>query len=764
VDHTDYLQRRYVDDQSAAQEIRALTQRALKTLVDTPFGEFGWPYSLTNYKPLHPARKLSHSTVAMILHALAVAYGKISKSVLVPAVRTGTGTEPYTDAVDKLLKKGTATLVADLGGPQQVEGELTRSSTWGSDDVLTLTWLYELLNAGIDQSDKAQEAMATIRRLAEALMNSLRDDPQSAQLSSRPTRHPFVMLRTVQLAKAVGYASPGVSVSELPDAFLGQLHRELSINAIRDGEFDPACLVFALEGLLLVNAEAVSEALVDKIVSVLGSATSVGSHWRPVRPLDASDEGRILLPQSVEVANSYLRVCDLYPARRSTGEPLFTQSFDTLQSYANWLASRVSRVQVVDLPGPFDGWQSEHTYKRDDVHLWATSQVVLFLQHYRAMLQQHAARCSRIAAGLDFRPSPLKSNDKRIEDWGKTCGQEPLKGHAEGSALRVYEKIQQLFVLPRDGSPQSQAMPRSYSVLLYGPPGTGKTGFSRDLAEVLEYDMITVTLSDFIRGGTSEVEQRAKQVFDVLETQSHTVILFDEIDRLVVERSSELYETQESMFQFMTNSMLTKIKDLRDKEGPVFVIATNYAERIDTAIKRTGRVDEQLLLLPPDREQRKNIINELVTKVEKAEEEKAKKQQSETGEHTAPKRLNLDVDRIARGTPLYVFTDLKQLFEAIARSVLTGEAPDTATTRALKRYRATINLDGYRTRFPAGEDVSLGPWKEFALLTYLNAEVDKRELADWMRPVLEKILGDPDLLDELDGDPVVTTLRSLLPP
>ena len=187
--------------------------------------------------------------------------------------------------------------------------------------------------------------------------------------------------------------------SELPDVFLGQLHRELSNSAIRDGGFDPASLVFSLEALMLINADAVSEAVVEKVVHVLGSSASIGSHWRPVRPLTVNSQGRILLPQSVEVANSYLRICDLHATRRPAVEPLFTQSFDILQSYADWLLSRELRVSV-DAPGGapklFAGWQSEHTFKRNMIHLWATSQAVLFLQHYSAMLQQHAARCSRL--------------------------------------------------------------------------------------------------------------------------------------------------------------------------------------------------------------------------------------------------------------------------------------------------------------------------------------------------------------------------------
>jgi adenylate kinase family enzyme len=767
VDLSDYLERRYAVDRSAVDEIQALTDRALHTLVTIPFGDHGWPYELTNGEPLRPPRELSHSTVAMILHAVAVAYGVISVSVLVPAVRTGTAARPLTTEVSKLLTTRTNSLVDSLGDPEHAGTEnchLTESATWGHDDVLTLTWLYELLGTGLVETKKAASAKHAIEKIATGLVEGLMAHPQSAELTSGRSDkyaidHPFLMLRCVQLAKAIKYPRwPDISFSELPGAFLAQLHGELSNSAVRDGGFDPACLVFALEGLLLINPDAVSEAVLERVVAVLGSAPSIGSHWRPVRPIDATNQGRILLPQSVEVANSYLRVCDLHSARRGTAEPLFAQSVDTLQSYADWLMSCVFRVRVTSNGDSelFDGWQSEHTFKTNLVHLWATSQVVLFLQHYSAMLQQHAARCSRIAAGLEFSPSLVKSPEDRTETWREKWAQEPLNRLDKKSLLRIYWRIEELFVSPR-GNAESQVAAPSYSILLYGPPGTGKTSFCRDLAEALGYDMLSVTPSDFIRSGSAAVEQRAKELFDVLRVQSNTVILLDEIDRLLLDRSSTTYKTQESIFQFMTPSMLTKIKDLRDKEWSVFVIATNYAELIDSAIKRPGRIDEQVLLLPPDLYRRKYITEKLVKK-------ELKRRKEVLGDRATkePPVLQPDIAEIARKTPLYVFTELKMLVATIARNVWAGESPTNATENALKQYSATINLDSYESRFPVGEDVSRGPWKEFALLVYLKAEVGAHKLEDWDRAVLQKIIDDPELADELDDSRVVLTLNKLL--
>jgi SpoVK/Ycf46/Vps4 family AAA+-type ATPase len=143
---------------------------------------------------------------------------------------------------------------------------------------------------------------------------------------------------------------------------------------------------------------------------------------------------------------------------------------------------------------------------------------------------------------------------------------------------------------------------------LYGPPGAGKTTFASSLASALGFRLITITVSDFLGAGGALVEARAKAIFQMLEAQSDSVILFDEIDAFLLDRDSDHYRNQDTLFQFLTPGMLTKINDLRKANRSIFIIATNYANRIDAAIKRPGRIDQKYMLLPPDLGKRKLII------------------------------------------------------------------------------------------------------------------------------------------------------------
>src|SRR3982751_3857237 len=115
-------------------------------------------------------------------------------------------------------------------------------------------------------------------------------------------------------------------------------------------------------------------------------------------------------------------------------------------------------------------------------------------------------------------------------------------------------------------------------MLLYGPPGTGKTGMAEDLAAALGFPLVMISPSDFIRRGEAEVEARAQDIFEALGKQVDMVVLFDEIDRLILDRDSGDYRRQGDIFQLMTPSMLPKLKDLRSAEGVIFVIGTNFAD------------------------------------------------------------------------------------------------------------------------------------------------------------------------------------------
>ena len=757
MDQNDYLDRQYPIDRAMIKEVQLQTDRALTTLLETNLGGGDWPDILANRVTLTKGR-FSQSAVAMILHAVAVEYGKIPNSVLVPRtlpgmIRSGDGEIRDPDdqfgepkrTVTELLHSGLTALIQSFHSGDY----LTISKTWGKDSPLVLTWVYELLKSDIIDEKISAPIRQTIEDIAKEWIDKALKAPASLKLKltskdDHPVQHPFVLLRCLHLAKAVDTKrwSELQQLDKVPSVFLNQLHTELSNSVIQDSGFDPACLVFALEGLLFLNPDAITDAVLEQVTNTLGHAPYVASHWQPVRPLVANERGYTFILQTVEVANSYLRICGLeQDKRRIASDPLFTRSFVNLQSYVDWLLSRVVSVLVTIRSGEksCQGWQSEQTYQ-PGLALWTTSQIVLFMQAYSAMLQQHVAHEAGAAVNLDFRRTQKKSETESLSKWDKKrkIFEPLLEFNAPG--FLAYDRVNTLLVRPRahDANPDELSSIK-YSILLYGPPGTGKTSFCELLAAALRYDFIYVSPSDFIRGGEAGVEERARRVFDALLEQSNCVILLDEIDRLLLDRDSSEYARQGDMFQFMTPSMLTKINDLRQKKRSVFVIATNYAERIDSAIKRPGRIDEQILLLPPNEKRRVEIIKEIVKDVK-------------------PQFTLVEIEEIARRTPLYIYKELEYIVESMKKM---PSPRIKAIAGAVAQFGApTISLESYNGRFHRQSqgnadddriDLVKTPWKEFALLAYLQDETPWGSIPEWAKPVLRDIYNNETFRKQL-GD------------
>lgn len=331
--------------------------------------------------------------------------------------------------------------------------------------------------------------------------------------------------------------------------------------------------------------------------AVLAEQQAHNPNLRPYRPFASDQKGFALLPLTVEVFSSLLRVSERLEALKHPHSRWHVKIARMIERYTDWLLGNRQEIEVRGA-GTASGWNSEHTHTSRLLHVWETSQVLVFLTHTAQWLRKHLEVDIVRSAGLStewpkrdlFMPGALAEIP-----YAEPCAAHP-----------AYQKLFEAFIDSRlDLSPTK---PMSYSALLYGPPGTGKTTFARYIAAELGWELVMLSPSDFIVGGEANVEQRAKTIFKCLEELTEKVILLDEIDRLILHRESELYAQQGDTFQFMTPGMLTKLNSLREKKRSIFLIATNYGERIDPAIRREGRVDFSLLIQLPDKAKRRQLV------------------------------------------------------------------------------------------------------------------------------------------------------------
>jgi molecular chaperone DnaK (HSP70)/tetratricopeptide (TPR) repeat protein len=142
-------------------------------------------------------------------------------------------------------------------------------------------------------------------------------------------------------------------------------------------------------------------------------------------------------------------------------------------------------------------------------------------------------------------------------------------------------------------------------MLLYGPPGCGKTYIARQLAEELGYYFVEIIPSEVASPYIHGSVVRIRELFDKAAAQAPAIIFIDEFEALAPSRSElggfQDYKSAE------VNEFLAHLNGCSEKN--IFVIAaTNQPDKIDPAVRRTGRLDKHIYVGPPDLEARKEML------------------------------------------------------------------------------------------------------------------------------------------------------------
>jgi hypothetical protein len=144
-----------------------------------------------------------------------------------------------------------------------------------------------------------------------------------------------------------------------------------------------------------------------------------------------------------------------------------------------------------------------------------------------------------------------------------------------------------------DGHKLDKNTPRS--AIFFGPPGTSKTELARFIADFLGWPLVAIDPSHLLRHGMDGIQAEANAIFRMLRETERVVVLFDEFDELVRERGSA---DAQPFSRLLTTAMLPKLASIHKGATLVF-IATNNVQEFDLAIRREGRFDRILQVMPP---------------------------------------------------------------------------------------------------------------------------------------------------------------------
>jgi AAA+ superfamily predicted ATPase len=142
-------------------------------------------------------------------------------------------------------------------------------------------------------------------------------------------------------------------------------------------------------------------------------------------------------------------------------------------------------------------------------------------------------------------------------------------------------------------------------LLLYGPPGCGKTFIARAVAGELGARFIAVSFADIIDMFVGQSERNIHELFEVARRNAPCVLFLDEVDAIGQKRS----QLRNTPMRSAVNQLLLELDDISgNNEGVFLLAATNHPWDVDSALRRPGRFDRTLLVLPPDTTAREGVF------------------------------------------------------------------------------------------------------------------------------------------------------------
>jgi len=408
------------------------------------------------------------------------------------------------------------------------------------------------------------------------------DDPQFADLLASVFTPAGVDLRRI--------------LNWLEDAALTDSIQELvNSRSTRKDTIDSAALGFGLLTLDLIDRDK-HQAIIRDGVETLAGCSEAGL-FPSTLPFNIDEKGRALFAATIEIANAVLSL-----ALNTSDEQLVQRVIEGTTVLQDRLREKVGRVSATATSGVrtvYQGWCSDRAPSQARLDSWITVQALAFFARRLALVRR--AKRTLILGNY----SSVSWNVCRPK-WDEVV--DPNLGEATELKKSLLD-LAQAPVSEREKAPV---------FLLFGPPGTSKSSVAQALASYLQWDLVLLSPSDFVSDSLDRIEQRARQIFQDLMNLDGCVVLMDEMDSILRDREAVRTKGAGTIIEFVVPALLPKLQQLRDyclKHRMAIFYATNYYETVDAAIRRSGRMDAHVPVLPYTSGASKELVNRFAKKL-----------------------------------------------------------------------------------------------------------------------------------------------------
>ena len=437
-----------------------------------------------------------------------------------------------------------------------------------------------------------------------------------ATLAADPEFRPFLLLQALRAVEAAGRILTNTTpvaqpreIQQLKDLLRAALHQHLVVELANTTSpthpyQDLPGLLFSFAGLVELDPEILQGPFAEPAIRGITAGQRSDGCWSEGTAI-VLKSGDVLQQSSMEISVELVSLArpqdaltSVLPGYTARVLPISRAAASSLAYCDRTFHSRCGRERDLS------GWSSDRSRWPNLAETWVTAIVTRLAfktwQLGRATSRQDLLASYQVTSADTSHPRNTKT--AFIEG---TAGADHRDGTAEPDhILEPVATVWTTFIEPLRHSASVRA-PRpadgQRSFILAGPPGSGKTYFVKQVAKAIGWPLVSLGPGTFITHGLERIEETASRVFRDLESLENVVVFLDECDELFRDRGgAENAPGSRTILSFATASMLPKLQDLYDRGQIITILATNYIDRIDSAIKRPGRFDRRLLFDRPD--------------------------------------------------------------------------------------------------------------------------------------------------------------------